>query len=63
MLTMLTTPFDEKYSTFGFDNDTESGMKGVEGLKVADGDMDSIMRRYTKTAPPGADGLICTCSS
>ena len=50
---MLTKPFAEDFSTFR-SSDRESG-KG-------DGE-NEIVKRYTQTAPPGADGLICTCSS
>ena len=50
---MLTKPFAEEFSTFR-SSDRESS-KG-------DGE-NEIVRKYTQTAPPGADGLICTCSS
>ena len=53
VMLMLTKPFAEEFSTFR-SADRESG-KG-EG-------QNEIIKRYTQTAPPGADGLICTCSS
>lgn len=55
-MSMLTTPFAEEFSTF------RSADKG-EGEGEGEGERNNIMKRYTQTAPPGADGLICTCSS
>ena len=53
---MLMTPFAEEFSTF------RAAGKG-KGKSDGSSNSNRIINKYIQTAPPGADGLICTCSS